>query len=184
MKSPWPHPHPGNAVREEAGTVEVLRHASENLAAPLVEPVKTTWHGESACVLTRTNDEAAQMVRALARVGIPARLVQSVDGFRFSNLAEVRFFLRRIDRETTTPVIGAAQAEIKKHESWGFLSARQKSASSWIGKARTQPKKRSSCSRCSHCAGADLPAPSPPHGKMFSPSSLRGLPIDDRRFWM
>ena len=107
---------PGIAVRKEAGTVEVVRHASENMAIPLVGQVERTWQGETACVLTRTNDEAAQMVGALARAGIPARLVQSVDGFRFSDLAEVRYFLRRIDRKTTTPVIGAAQWEEAKEE--------------------------------------------------------------------
>ena len=94
------------AVRKDAGTVHVVRHASENMAIPVVEEVKRTWHGESACVLTRTNDEAVQMVGALSRAGIPAQLIQSVDGFRFSDLAEVRYFLRCIDRETVSPVIG------------------------------------------------------------------------------
>jgi ATP-dependent DNA helicase RecQ len=107
---------PGIAVREEAGTVEVVRHASENMVIPLVGQVKSTWQGETACVLTRTNDEAAQMVGALVRAGIPARLIQSVDGFRFSDLAEVRYFLRRIDRKTASPVIGPEQWEEAKAE--------------------------------------------------------------------
>ena len=97
--------HPGVAVREENGAVEVVRHSSENLVLPIVRHVKDTWHDGTACVLTQTNDEAAQMAGALVRAGIPAQLIQSVDGFRFSDLAEVRYFLRCIDRETSTPVI-------------------------------------------------------------------------------
>lgn len=107
---------PCEAVRQDAGTVQVVRHSAENMAIPVVEHVKSTWHGESACVLTRTNDEAVQMVGALSRAGIPAQLIQSVDGFRFSDLAEVRYFLRRIDRKTTSPVIGDNQWEEAKAE--------------------------------------------------------------------
>lgn len=107
---------PGIAVRDEPGEVEVVRHASAEMVLPLVEQVKSTWRGETACVLVRTNDEAAQAAGALARAGIPARLIQSVDGFRFSDLAEVRDFLRRIDRKTATPAIGADAWEEAKEE--------------------------------------------------------------------
>jgi ATP-dependent DNA helicase RecQ len=107
---------PGVAVRKERGTVQVVRHSSENMVVPVVDEVKRTWHGESACVLTRTNDEAAQMAGALSRAGIPAQLIQSVDGFRFPDLAEVRHFFRRIDKKTTSPVIGEEQWEEAKKE--------------------------------------------------------------------
>lgn len=107
---------PGVAVRQEAGTVEVVRHASENMAVPLIEHVKRTWQGETACVLTRTNDEALQMVGALSRAGISARLIQSVDGFRFSDLAEVRYFLRRVERNAASPVLDDGSWEKAKRE--------------------------------------------------------------------
>ena len=46
------------------------------------------------------------MVSLLARRGIRAKLVQSMDGFRLYDLAELRFFLKTIDsRQDSAPVI-------------------------------------------------------------------------------
>lgn len=47
-------------------------------------------------VLTRTNEEAMQVAYELEERGLHATITQSMGGFRFGNLAEVRFFLKQL----------------------------------------------------------------------------------------
>ncbi len=98
--------NPIRAVQTENGIVQIVRHTSENLEVPIVRQISAVHHGGSACVLTGTNDEALRVLGLLTKNGIRAKLVQSLDGMRLRNLAEVRFFLRVIDRSLKSPVIG------------------------------------------------------------------------------
>lgn len=50
----------------------------------------------STAFLTRTNEETMQVANELKQRGIHATIAQSTDGFRFGNLAEVRYFLKHI----------------------------------------------------------------------------------------
>ena len=59
----------------------------------------------SVAVLTATNDEALQVTGLLIKNGVRARLIQSNDGFRLINLAEIRFVFETIDAELNSPVI-------------------------------------------------------------------------------
>lgn len=97
---------PITAVQTGNGTVQIVRHTSENLEVPIVRQISEVHHGGSACVLTGTNDEALRVLGLLTKNGIRAKLIQSLDGMRLCNLAEVRFFLRVIDRKLDSPVIG------------------------------------------------------------------------------
>ena len=45
------------------------------------------------------------LVALLRKKGINGKLIQSLDGFRFWNLAEVRAFLKYIDGRVNTPLI-------------------------------------------------------------------------------
>ena len=47
-------------------------------------------------VLTRTNEETMQVAYELERRGLRATIAQSMGGFRFGNLAEVRYFLKQL----------------------------------------------------------------------------------------
>lgn len=98
--------HPIEAVRNETGTVQIIRHTSDNMEEAIVRQIIEQYHGGKACVLTGTNEEALRVLGLLLKNGIRAKLIQSLDGFRLYNLAEVRFFLRCIDRNLKTPVIG------------------------------------------------------------------------------
>ena len=94
------------AVQKDQGGVHITQHQSNNLEIPLINQLVQTYHDERACVLTNTNDEAARVLGLLLKQGIRAKLIQSADGFRFINLAEVRYFLKLIDRGLSSPVIG------------------------------------------------------------------------------
>ena len=96
---------PISAVNSENGIVEITRYKSINLEEPIVENVIETYRGGKACVLTVTNEEALRVCTLLNKRGIRARLIQSLDGFRLSNLAEIRFFLKKIDSELKSAVI-------------------------------------------------------------------------------
>ena len=53
----------------------------------------------STAILTRTNEQALQVAYQLEQQGIHALLVQSGFGFRFINLAEVRYFVKHLGDE-------------------------------------------------------------------------------------
>ena len=50
----------------------------------------------STAILTRTNEETMQIAYELEQRGLHATVAQSTGGFRFGNLAEVRYFLKQL----------------------------------------------------------------------------------------
>lgn len=50
----------------------------------------------STAILTRTNEETMQVAYELEQRGLHATVAQSMGGFRFGNLAEVRYFLKQL----------------------------------------------------------------------------------------
>lgn len=97
--------HPIVAIRQDSGRVQIIRHQGEHLETTLVQHLSAIQPKGSTCVLTITNEEALCVVALLKKHNIRAQLIQSIDGFRFGNLAEVRFFLKLIQRNLTSPVI-------------------------------------------------------------------------------
>ena len=93
------------AVRKEEGWVQLTRHSSPQMYEPLVSELIAHKAKGTACVLTQTNEEAAMLVALLRKQGVQSKLIQSMDGFRFSNLAEVKYLLKYISKRVTTPLI-------------------------------------------------------------------------------
>ena len=52
----------------------------------------------STAILTRTNEETMQVAYEIEQRGVHATIAQSMGGFRFGNLAEVRYFLKQLGR--------------------------------------------------------------------------------------
>ncbi len=90
---------PIKAVREETGSVTVFRFSGGNMVIPLVNCFLEQQAEGSCCILTKTNDEAACIAGMLYRNGIPARLIQSNDGFPLPQLSELRFFIQRLGND-------------------------------------------------------------------------------------
>ncbi len=59
----------------------------------------------STAVLTRTNEEAMLVAYELERRGLHATVAQSMGGFRFGNLAEVRYFLKQLGGKEAEAII-------------------------------------------------------------------------------
>ena len=92
-------------MRKEKGWVEVVRYQSKYMYQPLVESLLQYRDKGTSCVLTQTNEEAVILMALLQKNGINSKLIQSMDGLRFWNLAEMRYFLRYISKRIKTPLI-------------------------------------------------------------------------------
>lgn len=58
----------------------------------------------STAMLTRTNEEAMQVAYELEKRGLHVIVAQSMGGFRFGNLAEVRYFLKQLGEENDASI--------------------------------------------------------------------------------
>ena len=95
---------PIHSVTSETGLVKQLNSLQEaNLRAP----------GTTA-ILTRTNEEALQVAYEVEQSGLHATVAQSMGGFRFGNLAEVRFFLKKVSASNGEVSISQEQWEKAK----------------------------------------------------------------------
>lgn len=94
------------SMKDEDGTVELTRYSSRLMYRPLVENLLKNMNGSgTVCVLTQTNEEAAIVVALLRKHGVNGKLIQSLDGLRFWNLAEMRYLLKFLERNVKTPQI-------------------------------------------------------------------------------
>lgn len=93
------------SMNQEDGYVGATHHVSAFMYEPLVKELMSHRTQGSTCVLTQTNEEAVILVALLRKYGLQSKLIQSMDGFRFWNLAEVRMFLKQVEAKTNTPLI-------------------------------------------------------------------------------
>lgn len=93
------------SMSKDEGTVVVTHHASHIMFQRVVSDLLRQRNSGTMSVLTHTNEEAVILVALLRRHGLRSKLIQSMDGFRFWNMAEVRLFLKYIERDTHTPII-------------------------------------------------------------------------------
>lgn len=78
-----------------SGIAEIHRYDCPGFCFP---PIDFAANGSTA-VLTATNEQAMQAAYRLKCMGYKPRLIQSLDGFRFINLAEVRYFMKQIGND-------------------------------------------------------------------------------------
>lgn len=101
---------PGFAVQPSGGEVSITEHAGNKLVVPVVNAILAASLQGTTAVLTRTNEEALLVNGLLNKNKIPAKLIQSLDGFPLSTLYEIRFFSDLIMADEDSPVIS--------HERW------------------------------------------------------------------
>jgi len=93
------------SMSHDDGFVSLTHHASAYMFTPLVNELISSRGQGSVCILTQTNEEAVILVALLRKYGLQGKPIQSMDGFRFWNMAEVRMFLKLIEAKTHTPLI-------------------------------------------------------------------------------
>ena len=96
------------AISQESGKVFLTKHNSSNLYTPIINQLKHNGITGTVCVMTNTNDEAVQMSGLLHKEGFRTKLIQSGGSFRLADLAEIRYFMKQIDKRTSTPIISDA----------------------------------------------------------------------------
>ena len=110
------------SMNRHEGAVFIRHHVSNTLYRPLVDDLLTHHGRGSTCVLTQTNEEAVILVAMLRKHGLTSKLVQSMDGFRFWNMAEVRMFLKQIVSATHTPIISDETWEQAKQKTFAIYA--------------------------------------------------------------
>lgn len=113
------------SMANEDGHVEVIRHTSQYMYQPLVENLIAHKGKGTSCILTQTNEEAVILVALLRKHGIQSKLVQSMEGFRFSNLAEVKYLLKYFSKRVSTPLIPEEVWEEAKRSTFAFYDNSQ-----------------------------------------------------------
>lgn len=93
------------SMRQEDGWMGVTRHQSACMYQPLVEELCRNRGKGTTCVLTQTNEEAVIVVALLRKRGVRSKLIQSMEGLLFWNMAEMRYFLKYISKRVSTPLI-------------------------------------------------------------------------------
>lgn len=96
---------PIHSMSNEEGWVSITHYQTAFMYEPLVEDLMHNRCNGTSCILTQTNEEAVILVALLRKNGIHSKLVQSMDGIRFWNLAEMRYFLKYIDQRVKSPLI-------------------------------------------------------------------------------
>lgn len=97
------------AVSVNTGEVKLIKHSGANMETALAEDMLSADTKGTACILTNTNQEALLILGILKQRNIPAKLIQSIDGFDMYDIAEIRYFLKMLDKENTSPVISNDQ---------------------------------------------------------------------------
>jgi len=85
------------AKQNDNGKIKIVRYQNSNLISPLVQDILSTGLSGTTCVLTKTNEEALQVAGLLLRSNVPAKLIQSNDGFNLYQLVEVRYFINLLN---------------------------------------------------------------------------------------
>ena len=95
------------ANTKDNGMIRILQYNNDPgncLLTPFVEELAGTARIGSTCALVNTNDQALQIAGMLQNRNVPAKLIQTNEGFRLSDLVELRFFIDQLqtDSDNTT----------------------------------------------------------------------------------
>lgn len=100
--------------KQEDGIVQIIHYDSKSMEQPIAEMIAGDKESGTMCVLTNTNDEAFRVLGVLNRYNIPAKLIQSMDGFSLTDLLEMRYFIDNLNNICTTPKITQTHWESAK----------------------------------------------------------------------
>lgn len=89
----------------EEGRVDVTKYSTNLMYTPVVQSLIANKESGSTCILTQTNEEAVTITAILHKYGIKAKLIQSLGGMDFRNIAEVRYFMKYLAKNNAGPVI-------------------------------------------------------------------------------
>ena len=86
------------SMRKEKGWVEVIRHHSTYMYQRLSKTYFNTRTKALRVYSPKQTKRLSILIALLRKHGINSKLIQSMDGLRFWNMAEMRYFLKYIDK--------------------------------------------------------------------------------------
>ena len=98
---------------KQSPIVAVSQQAGAVVNAPVFNIEDAAYKGTTA-ILTVTNEQTLQVAHLLRKQGKHVRMMQATDGFRFINLAEVRYFFKQLG-DSTDGSISRTQWEEARH---------------------------------------------------------------------
>jgi len=84
-------------AKKENGIISICKLTASNIEIPVVNSILDIKPSGPTCIVTRTNEEALNIVGLLLRNGINARQIQTNNDFSLYNLVELRDFLDDTD---------------------------------------------------------------------------------------
>ncbi|MFN2435560.1 MAG: UvrD-helicase domain-containing protein, partial [Desulfotignum sp.] len=109
------------ARQADSGNIRIVRYQSRHLISPLVQDLVSTRLKGTTCVLTHTNEEALQTAGLLLENHMPAKLIQTNEGFNLYHLLEVRYFLDQLLLQDDTFIINDELWESAKRRLWNVF---------------------------------------------------------------
>lgn len=103
------------AVSHKDGQLDTSAHIKDSNFN--IQTVGTT------AVLTITNEQTLQVAHLLRQQGRRIRIIQSTDGFRFVNLAEVRFFFKQLGNSADGRISGEQWEQAKLRTEKAYASS-------------------------------------------------------------
>ena len=102
--------------RGPGGCVVLTRCTGRNLEEPVAKKAVELQPGGTVCILTTRNSEATRVVGLLKKQGVHAKLIQSNEGFDLYNLIEIRYFLLKLAKGQSSPLISDDKWESAKQD--------------------------------------------------------------------
>jgi ATP-dependent DNA helicase RecQ len=99
--------NPVVSVHKDIGKLRVTNYRNNHFMVPFVEDIASADLAGTTAVLTKTNEEALQVTGLLLKKNLPAKLIQSNDGFNLYNLDEIRSFISDLNLKEDMPTINA-----------------------------------------------------------------------------
>lgn len=106
------------AKTNEKGLIKLIKYSSSNLIEPVVKSILSYDLKGTTCVLTHTNFEALQIEGLLLNNNLPAKLIQTNEGFSLYNLQEVRYFIAQLNFAEDKYVISDVSWKKAKRNLW------------------------------------------------------------------
>jgi len=114
------------AHSNENGLVNIINYSCTNLMKPVVQNILSTDLAGTTCVLTQTNSEAQEITGLLLNNDMPAKLIQTNDGFNLYDLLEVRYFIEQLNFTEDKYLISEDNWKGAKKKLWNSYKESQK----------------------------------------------------------
>lgn len=102
----------------EVGLIKIIKYSGDQMIEPLIESITKSDLAGTSCILTHTNSDALQITGLLLYKGLPAKLIQTNDGFNLTNILEIRYFMDQLILNSDTYTISDETWKYAKKKLW------------------------------------------------------------------